>query len=213
MKSMEEDYCEEGLACPPMDDFVLSDAFFFGDHQAPTISLDPTLFFDNLSKQEDGQDSQQLYPPKKKPSLTSYCGKGKEWNTLLQVLKPDSEILAKVNTLLEPVRRRRMAVEGATVPVTKARKRVKIIVKKSLNASNKFDTLMPLNDIDFELKFAATKRKFRDFYEQSNKIKKQRTTQLIDLRHLPPMPPTNKKSLKPKPKPKVGMTKTRTWNK
>ncbi|KAK1379057.1 hypothetical protein POM88_025806 [Heracleum sosnowskyi] len=208
MMSMEEDYCEEGLACPPMDDFVLSDAFFFGDHQAPAINLDPIVFFD-----DDFSKHQELYPPKKKPSLTSYCGKGKEWNTLLKVLKPDSEILAKVNTFLEPIRRRRMAVEGATVPVTKARKRVKIIVKKSLNASNKFDTSMPLNDIDFELKFEATKRKIRDFYEQSNKIKKQRTTQLIDLRHLPPMPPTNKKSLKPKPKSKVGMTKTRTWNK
>lgn len=209
---------EQGLACPPMDPYAMSDAFYYGDRHCAGMNLDQAVFFADVSEeQEDG------YSHKKKPLVTRYNGKGKEWKNVVQVLKPDPKTLAKVNAALETIRCH-PAVEGVTVqkttcapPVTKAMPEIKKVKrqvnvvsqsssmhkKNNLTETRRPDISMPMTEKAFELKLEATKRKLRDSYDQANKLKKQRTTQFIDLQHLPPMQTTNNKRLKAKPKPKV----------
>ncbi|KAL0555099.1 hypothetical protein IC582_009032 [Cucumis melo] len=185
----EDDYEEEGLPSPPLDE-----AAFFTTQ--PT-SMELSQFFDGMDDDGNPRNSGDFVKYRNNVRKTSNgnqnptrCNQqttrevnvlSKENKTQMkeQVVKPNNKPSSNTNSGL--LRQQKLSTEQKDNHEKFQRK----LEKPTIPKRNQQDNFKCSDEVAVQVKLEATKRKLQESYQQAENAKKQRTIQVMELHDLP----------------------------
>ncbi|KAA0053912.1 putative mediator of RNA polymerase II transcription subunit 26b [Cucumis melo var. makuwa] len=185
----EDDYEEEGLPSPPLDE-----AAFFTTQ--PT-SMELSQFFDGMDDDGNPRNSGDFVKNRNNVRKTSNgnqnptrCNQqttrevnvlSKENKTQMkeQVVKPNNKPSSNTNSGL--LRQQKLSTEQKDNHEKFQRK----LEKPTIPKRNQQDNFKCSDEVAVQVKLEATKRKLQESYQQAENAKKQRTIQVMELHDLP----------------------------